>query len=77
MPFLENTSEELILYNVFNMQVINVEVLHKTLSNFKRDFRVARSRIWNTKEEWGIYTSLVSELQSLRRTSYVLGCLAA
>ena len=39
MPFLENTSEELILYNVFNIEVINVEVLHKTLSNFKRDFR--------------------------------------
>ena len=39
MPFLENTSEELILYNLFNIEVINVEVLHKTLSNFKRDFR--------------------------------------
>ena len=28
-PFLENTSGELILYTVFNIEVINVEVLHK------------------------------------------------
>ena len=28
-PFLENTSVELILYIVFNTEVINVEVLHK------------------------------------------------
>ena len=39
MPYLENASGKLILYNVFNIEVINVEVLHKTLSNFKRDFR--------------------------------------
>ena len=39
-PFLENTSGKLILYNVFNIRgYINVEVLHKTLPNFKRDFR--------------------------------------
>ena len=28
-PFLENTSGEFILYTVFNIEVINVEVLHK------------------------------------------------
>ena len=28
-PFLENTSEELILCTAFNIEVINVEVLHK------------------------------------------------
>ena len=39
IPYLENPSGKLILYNVFNIEVINVEVLHKTLSNFKRDFR--------------------------------------
>ena len=39
MPYLENASGKPILYNVFNIEVINVEVLHKTLSNFKRDFR--------------------------------------
>ena len=31
-PFLENTSAgELILYTVFNIEVINVEVLHKQI----------------------------------------------
>ena len=29
IPFLENTSDELLLYTVFNKEVINVEVLHK------------------------------------------------
>ena len=47
-PFLENTSGEIILYTVFNIELINVEVSHKqvkyqadkkTLSKFKRDFR--------------------------------------
>ena len=28
-PFLETTSAELILYTVFNIEVINIEVLHK------------------------------------------------
>ena len=28
-PFLENTAEELLQYTVFNIEVINVEVLHK------------------------------------------------
>ena len=44
-PLLENTSGELILYNAFNIELTTVEVLHKTFSNFKRDFRYARSRI--------------------------------
>ena len=28
-PFLENTSGEIILYTVFNIEVINIEVLDK------------------------------------------------
>ena len=32
-PSLENTSGELILYTVFNIEVINAEVLHKQVKN--------------------------------------------
>ena len=51
------------------------------MSNFKRDFRYARSHniVDKTrKRSWVyIYTSLVSELQSLRSTLYDPGCLVA
>ena len=32
-PFLETTSAELILYTVFNIEVINIEILHKQVKS--------------------------------------------
>ena len=64
-PFLENTSRKLLLYTIFNIDVINVEVLHKQVKYYTGIKPcLTLNVIFARPDIWGIYTSLVSELQS-------------
>ena len=87
-PFLENTSGKLLLCTIFNIDVINVEVLHKQVKCYTgikpcltlNEIFIrpeAAIVVDKTRKRYGIYTLLVSELSSLRRTSHVAGCLVA
>ena len=78
-PFLENTFEDLLLYAVFNIQVVNVEVFHKQVKyepvkkpGLTLNVTFTRPEVAivvdKKRKRWGIYTSLLSEFQSLRKT---------